>query len=210
MSAPAAGSQLKNFLLGGLLPIVAFTVVEAVYGAKAGLIAGIVLGLAEVIYEYITLGKVQRITIGSNALVVLLGGLALFENNPAFFKLQPAVVILVFAGVVIGSSILKKPLLVALLKKQRPDVPKAIVEHMRGLNLRMGICLIAVGLVGVHSAFYWSTAYWAAYKAVGAPVLMVVYAVLDVVIVRWIKIRASGKVLADHEKPNPHRRPEDP
>lgn len=188
---PKPRAALRTFLLGGLLPVLAFTIVENVYGAAAGVIAGIVFGVGELIYEYSTLRKLSWITIMSNALIVVLGGLSLVENSGAFFKLQPAILFMVFALFVVGSSLVKKPFLVAMARKQRPDLPETALAHMSGLNLRMGICLFGIGLIGVHAAFFWSTAAWATFKAVGAPALMVGYMVLDMLIVRWWRSRGS-------------------
>ena len=186
-------AKWRTLLVGGLLPVLAFTVVEIFYGPKAGLIAGIVFGLGELSYEYFILGQVQRLTLGSNALILILGSLALMEENSVLFKLQPAIVFLILAVVIIGSSFLGKPLMVALLLKQRPDTPKELIEHMRGLNLRLGVCLFVIGLISIYSAFYWTTAAWAAFKAFGAPLLMVLYIILDVGFVRWRKLRRSGR-----------------
>ena len=36
-----------------------------------------------------------------------------------------------------------------------------------------------------YGAFYWSTAVWATFKAVGAPVLMIAYTAIDFSILRW-------------------------
>jgi intracellular septation protein A len=87
------------------------------------------------------------------------------------------------AGALIGSSIAKKPFLVALAKKQRPDLPEIALQRLGGLNLRMGLFMIVVGLLGVYAAFYWPTAWWAAFKAIGAPILMIVYMLIDLAIV---------------------------
>ena len=153
---------------------------EEIYGTKAGLIAGLVLAFGEIGYEWKTLGRPQNITILVNALVLVLGALSLLESDPVFFKLQPAILVFVFAGVLIVSSFLKKPFLVDLMKKQRPDLNETGVVLLHGLNLRMGIALIAAGLVGVYAAFSWPTAWWATYKAVGVPVFVIGYMFLDV------------------------------
>ena len=166
--------------MASLLPVVAFTVFEEVYGTKAGLIAGVVLAIGEITYEWKTLGRPQNITILVNVLVLLLGALSLFESDPVFFKLQPAILVFIFAGVLIVTSILEKPFLVDLMKKQRPDLNEIGVVLLHGLNLRMGIALIVAGLIGVYAAFAWPTAWWATYKAVGVPAFVIGYMFLDV------------------------------
>jgi intracellular septation protein len=181
---------VQAFLLGGLLPVVAFTVIEGVYGTAAGLVAGMVFGAGEMLYEYWSRRKIQGITIASNMLVVGLGGLSLIENNGVFFKLQPAILTFAFAGFLLGSGLMKRPLLLALARKQRGDLPPAAEALLTALNWRLGLCMIAIGLVGVYAAFYWSTVAWASFKALGAPVLLGLYMAIEFL---FAKLRARKK-----------------
>lgn len=184
MSQFSARGQARTLILS-LLPVGVFILIEALYGTVAGIIAGAVSGVGEIAYEYWKNGRVDRLTIVSNLLVLGLGGLSLYEDNGAFFKLQPAILLFVFAAALIGSSLLGRPLLVLLAQKQRPDLPPLAVERLRGFNFRMGLCLTAIGALGAYGAFYWSTAVWATFKAVGAPVLMIAYTAIDFSILRW-------------------------
>lgn len=181
----------KSFytLIASLLPVLIFTVIEELYGTQAGLIAGVVFGVGEVLYEWKTLGKPQPLTLGVNAMVLVLGGISLFESNAVFFKLQPAILVFVMAFALIGSSLMKKPFLVAFAKKQRPDLPEVVLARLSGLNLRMGFCLVAIGVIGVYAAFEWSTAWWATYKAVGAPVLLILYMGIDLALLKRLNRR---------------------
>ena len=177
------------FLVGGLLPVLAFAAVEQFYGAIGGAIAGIVFGLGEVTYEYWRFRKVQRITWVSNALVLVFGGLALWEDNGAFFKLQPAALLLIFAGLLFGSSFLKRPFLTALAKKQNPNIPPEVEAVLNGMNFRLGFFMLALTALSVHSAFYWSTAAWAFLKGIGLPILLGLYILAEMAWARWRKGR---------------------
>ena len=176
---------LRSLLLGGLLPVIAFTVAEQIYGIVGGLIAGVVFGVGEVIYELVRFRKVQGITIIGNLLVVGLGALSLLENDSSLFKLQPAILIFAFAGLLIGSSLLGKPFLVMLAKKQMPNAPEAAFQQMGAMNFRAGFCFIAIGLLSVEAAYHWSTAAWAALKGIGVPVIFGLYMLAEILIFRW-------------------------
>ncbi len=179
------GAGIKSIIFGGLLPIIAFALVENFYGTLGGLIAGIAFGVGELSYELIRFRKVQWITIVGNALVIVLGGLSLLEDNPVFFKLQPAILIFVFAGLLIGSSIIGKPFLVEMSRKQMPDAPEVVRQHLARMNLRVGFCLVGIGALSVYAAYAWSTAAWATLKAVGAPVILVIYMGAEIIVVRY-------------------------
>lgn len=180
-----AKTLIRSLFLGGVLPVVAFALVEEYYGTMGGLIAGIAFGVGELLYEKIRLGKIQGVTIAGNALVIVLGGVSLLEDDPLFFKLQPAILIFAFSALMIVSSLIKRPFLVEMSKKQMPNAPAIVRERLGALNWRIGICLFAIGLLSMHAAFYWSTAAWAFLKGVGAPVILFGYMAVEFAILRW-------------------------
>lgn len=177
-------SSARALFLGGVLPVIAFALVEEWYGTLGGLIAGIVFGVGELAYEYIRFKKIQGVTIAGNALVIVLGGLSLIEGNAVLFKLQPAILIFAFAGFLLVSSAIGRPLLVEMSKKQNPDAPVELHQKLSGMNVRIGLCLIVIGAISVYAAFYWSTAAWAFLKGIGAPLILFAYMAIEIVILR--------------------------
>ena len=96
LSQPGPAQQgraaLRSLLVAGLLPVIAFTVIEEVYGTVAGLIAGMVFGVGEIVYEWRTMGKVQPMTWGGNGMLLVLGGISLLTKEGVWFKLQPSII----------------------------------------------------------------------------------------------------------------------
>lgn len=177
-------ASARALFLGGVLPVIAFALAEEWYGTIGGLIAGIVFGAGELTYEFIRYKKIQGVTIAGNALVIVLGGLSLIEGNAVLFKLQPAILVFAFAAFLLVSSAIGRPLLVEMSKKQNPGAPEELHKKLAGMNTRIGLCLIAIGLVSVHAAFYWSTAAWAFLKGIGAPLILFAYMAVEIVILR--------------------------
>lgn len=177
-------TAIRNFLLGGALPIAAFAIVEQVYGTMGGVIAGLVFGGAEMAWELWKLGRVQGITLLSNFLVIVLGLLSLWEDNGVFFKMQPAIFLLVFAVVFLGSALFGKHFMVEAAKKQNPGISPALLERFRGVTVRVGFFFVALAALSAWSALHWSTAAWATLKGVGLPALLGAYLVLEVVMIR--------------------------
>ena len=56
--APASPSKPKSqavaLIFGGLLPVIAFTVIEDQYGPLWGTVAGMTFGIGEIIFEKVT------------------------------------------------------------------------------------------------------------------------------------------------------------
>ncbi len=187
LSSPGRRQGLALFF-GGLLPVIAFTVIEEKYGIIAGLIAGMVFGGGEIIYEYITLKKVNTITWVGNGLLLGLGGVSLLSSDGIWFKLQPA---LLEAGMFVflfGSWVLKKPFLMLMIEKQNPDAPEFLKAQMSGMTLRLSFFMLAHAVLATWAAFYWSTESWALLKGVGLTVSMIVYMMAEVIFAR-LKIK---------------------
>lgn len=184
---------LRTLLLGGVLPVVAFAVVEELWGAKAGLIAGMAFGVAEILYEWRTAGKVQAITWGGNALLLVLGAVSIVFDEGFWFKLQPALLEGAFATALFVTQAMDRPLLVAMAKKQLPpeSVPEAarpLVEaRLKGMNLRMGFFFLIHTGLAVWSALYWSTGAWAMLKGAGFTVSLIAYVGLEIL---WARKRS--------------------
>lgn len=177
-------SQLMLLLFGGVLPVIAFTLFEEFYGVIWGTIAGMAFGFGEVIYEKVRLKKVNGITWFSNALILVLGGITLISEDGFWFKMQPALFLYAFAIALVVSSLIKKPLMVALTLKQNPDLPPQAIELIKVLNLRLGFVFLALGALSTWAAFSWSTEAWAFLKSVGVLIILAFYMAAELIIRR--------------------------
>ena len=187
MSAPQM-PQRPGFLtlfFGGILPIAAFALIEEYYGVIAGLVAAMAFGGLEISYELWRYKKVSKMTLITNTLILVLGGLSLLSSEGIWFKLQPALFAFGFALFLIASSLFKKPFLLTLAKVQLGEMlnPRG-VQFISGLNWRLGIVFILQSLVGVWSALAWSTKNWALLKTIGMPVSLILYLGLEILVLR--------------------------
>ena len=182
--------QALAFFFGGILPLVAFAIIEDQYGTLAGIIAGMIFGLGEVIYEYVSRRKISTITWASNLMILILGGLSLVSSDGIWFKLQPALFEASFVLFLWGSLLAKKNVIVLLAEKQGQVMPDFLHEKMKGFAFRLGVFFFLHTALAVWSAFHWTTAQWALLKGVGLPVSMVIYVVAEMIIIR----RRSEKI----------------
>lgn len=178
-------SKIRFLLLGGFFPILAFAVVEQFWGTLGGVLAGLVFGVGEVLFEMRKTGKVQGITLVSSGLVVFLGALSLWENDGLFFKLQPTVVLLLFGGTFVLTGLLRRPLLVALAKKQNRTLSPFLMQRFRKMNSRMGFLLIGIGVLNAWAAVKLSTSSRALLKTVGVPMIFGLYLLGELLSIRW-------------------------
>jgi intracellular septation protein len=168
-------SQILIFLFGGVLPVLAFALVEERFGVIWGTIAGMIFGFGEIVYEKIRLGKVNGITWFSNALILVLGAVSLISQDGVWFRLQPAILLFCFGAALLGSNAIGKPLLVGMALKQRPDIPSDRIGILKTLNLRIGILFLLLAGLSVDAALRWSVEAWAFLKSVGVTIIIVAY-----------------------------------
>ncbi len=177
--------QMMSLFFAGLLPVIAFTLIEEYYGTLAGLIAGMFFGGGEIIYELIKYKKVQKITWIGNGLLLTLGAVSLFSSEGLWFKMQPAIMEAILVVVMWGSLVIRKPLLVLLAQQQGQKLPEIIMSRMKGITFRVGLFFLIHTVLAVWAALYWSTTAWALLKGLGLTISLVLYLVLEALWMRW-------------------------
>lgn len=185
MDPSKGGKQAAlSFFFGGLLPVIAFTVIEEKYGVVAGLIAGMVFGCGEIVFELVRRRKVSAMTWFGNGLLLVLGGVSLISSEGLWFKLQPAIMEGLFALAFWGSCLIKKPLLVVMAEKQGQQLAEPVKAKMVGVTWRTGLFLAIHAGLAVWAALDWSTTNWALLKGLGFTVSFMVYLAAEIFYIR--------------------------
>lgn len=173
----------KNALLFALIPLVLFWAVEEYFGLKAALIVGSIAAVIELTYEKIKYKKISFMTLVSNGLVLGLGAVSYVMDSGVAFKLQPAVMELGMAFVMIATRFKGEPFIVRtfqdfkgldLEKKEAIMKQSWFIKRLKSLDHRMVIFLILHGLALIWAALYGSTRIWILLKGVLFYVLLVV------------------------------------
>ncbi|GIL17018.1 MAG: putative intracellular septation protein A [Oligoflexia bacterium] len=171
--------QLTSFFFGGLLPILAFTLIEENYGPIWGTVAGMAFGFGEIIFEIVKYKKVSTMTWIGNGMILSLGAISIISQDGIWFKLQPALFEAFFAIFLWGSLVLKKNFLVLMAEKQGQQIPEILKEKFNGITFRVGIFFAIQAGLATWAAFSWSTEAWAFLKGIGLTLSFVVYLVAE-------------------------------
>ncbi|WP_083240388.1 septation protein A [Methyloceanibacter methanicus] len=163
-------------LLIELGPLLVFFGVNAVSGIFVGTAAFMVatliaLGLAWWLYR-----KVPVMPIVSAGLVLAFGGLTLYLHDDTFIKLKPTIVYTMFAVLLIGGLVARKPVLALLFG----PVFNLTDEGWRKLTIRWAIFFVAMAIL---NEFVWrsfSTDTWVSFKAFGFLPITFVFAMSQV------------------------------
>ena len=177
-------SQARIMFFAGILPVVAFTLIEEYYGTIAGLIAGMVFGVGEICWELYKHRRVQKLTWISNGLLLVLGAVSLVSSEGLWFKLQPAIMEGIFALLCWGSVLMGKSLIVYLAEQQGQPLPDFLAKRMNGMTLRIGLFFAIHTVLAVWAALSWSTTNWALLKGVGVTVSFFIYMGIEGILLR--------------------------
>lgn len=192
MQQNSAKSKAMAVFFAGLLPVIAFTVIEDQYGTIAGLIAGMVFGVGEICFELYKHKRVQKITWIGNGLLLVLGGISLISSEGIWFKMQPAIMEAAFAVGLWVSVAMKKPLIVVLAEQQGQKLPDFMKTRMGGMTFRMGIFFALHAVLAVWAALHWSSNAWALLKGVGLTVSLIVYMLAEIFYIRRSAMRSMS------------------
>jgi len=175
---------LRSLFLGGIIPVVVYTILEEKAGPLWGLVFGMGFGILEILLEAFRYRKVEMVTWIGNGLLVVMGGISLLTQEGIWFKLQPSILEAGMAFLLLGSWILKKPLLVTMAKKQ--ELPPVLENHLAAITFRLGIFFLLHSVLAAYAAYFWSTRAWAILKGVGLTLSMLLYLGLEIIAIRRI------------------------
>jgi hypothetical protein len=176
-----------KILILGLFPVLVFWFVEDKFGTFWGLIAAMVWAVGECGYEFAKYRRVDKLTLFSTGLVVLLGGIGAWLDNSILFKFQPVIVELVFAAIIYIGGRGGIPVMLKMAQKTKPEVfhnqsPEVLERQkkiMHILSNHLIFVLIGHSLLLSYFALKGTTGQWAFWKGIGFNVFLGIWAVTE-------------------------------
>ena len=163
-------------ILGGLLPLVLFVIVDSFCGLRKGIIAAAIAAIFELILSLVMFNTVDALTIGSLLLVVVMGIAAWKMNSATVFKMQPVVVGMVISCILVGSYWLDRPVLTLLFVKYKDLMPKQIAAQVTNpiflklfnlSTLYCGMAIFAQTALVAWAALMLNNWWWIAFRGIG-------------------------------------------
>jgi intracellular septation protein len=170
----------ETFLLG-ILPLLAFVVIDSFAGMKSALWSAIGFAILEVVYSLYMYQTLDALTIGSFVLVLLFAFFSYRSQNPLYFKMQPVALGVSFAFAFLVFQWMGKPLLIVMLNKYQPMIPSEArtlfqQPNMQGMLGRtshyLGWGFLLHGGLVAYSALKLSNWWWLLFRGIGVYVMM--------------------------------------
>ncbi|MBF0430271.1 MAG: hypothetical protein HQK83_03260 [Fibrobacteria bacterium] len=168
----------NSMLWIGILPVIAFLILDSYTDKKKALLGAIVLGLGEFIFTLIQFGSIDYLTVLTLLLLLVFVGISLKTNNDFYFKIQSAVVNIILALILIVSQYLfgKFILLDGFIKyvginffaKYNPAITKEItIQLLEALNTQLPWWLFIHSALTIYAAAKWNKWLWAIIRIPG-------------------------------------------
>jgi intracellular septation protein len=144
-------------------PLVVFFVANARWGIFVGTAAFMVAILAALVVSYALTRRLPLMAIISAVVVTVFGALTLLLQDETFIKVKPTIIYLLFAGVLLGGLVFRKPLL-AMVFDAMFDLDE---EGWRKLTVRWALFFLALAVLNEVVWRTQSTDFWVSFKAFG-------------------------------------------
>jgi intracellular septation protein len=180
-------NPLLKFLLE-LGPLVLFFVANArggIFVATGLFMAAILVALA---VSYALTRHLPVMALVSAVIVVVFGGLTLILQDEMFIKLKPTIIYMLFAGVLFGGLVFRKPLL-AVVFDQMFNLTE---EGWRKLTLRWGIFFVALAVLNELVWRTQSTDVWVSFKVFAVLPLTFGFAMLQLPLLKKYEASAGA------------------
>jgi intracellular septation protein len=178
MTAPSEANK-KNAELNPLLklaldlgPLLLFFFVNLRWGIYAATGSFMAATLVSIVVTYALVRRIPMMPLVSAVVVMIFGGLTLYLQDEVFIKLKPTIIYSLFAVLLLGGLLLRRPLLALVLD----SMFRLTDEGWRKLTLRWGLFFVAMAIL---NEIVWrsvSTDAWVAFKTFGFLPLTIVFA----------------------------------
>ncbi len=167
-------------------PLILFFVVNGkagIFAATGAFMVAVVIALA---VSYVLIRRFPVMTVVSAIIVMVFGGLTIFLHDETFIKLKPTLIYLLFAGVLAGGLLLKKPLLSMVFD----SVFHLTEEGWRKLTIRWAAFFFVMAVLNEIVWRTQTTDFWVSFKLFGFMPLTFLFALAQFPLMR--KHDASG------------------
>lgn len=157
-------------------PLLLFFLVNAKLGIFAATAAFMAAVLVALVVSYLLIRRWPVMTIVSAVIVLVFGGFTLVLEDETFIKLKPTMIYLLFAAVLFGGLLLRKPLLEIVFDQMF----HLTEEGWRKLTVRWAVFFFALAVLNEIVWRTQSTDFWVSFKVFGVIPLTFGFAMLQV------------------------------
>jgi len=171
-------------LLIDIGPLAIFFIFYTRSGLQASILPFMIATVIAVIFSYILEKKIPIMPTVGATIVLIFGGLTIYFDNENFFKMKPTIINLLFAAILYGGVIIKKPLLKFLLGaalKLQDEGWKILTQRWIGFFIALAIL----------NEIIWrtqSTDFWVNFKVFGILPITFIFTITQFTLIKKYQI----------------------
>ncbi|MFZ8933023.1 MAG: hypothetical protein ACO2ZP_03910 [Bacteriovoracaceae bacterium] len=163
-------------LFFGILPLIAFVILDSFLGLKKALMATGIFALCEAVFTIYYFGELDYISAFSLFLVLIFCYVSLKKKDDFYIKMQPVVLSIVISVILITTYITDRPFLLEFSLKYQDFLPqnfKAMLARNDFQNLltistlTLGVAHLGHGVLVYWSAIRLNNWWWIAMRGIG-------------------------------------------
>jgi len=149
----------------------------------------------QVIYEKFKKGRVEKKLFLTWLALIIFGSATLMFRDPAFLQWKVSIINWVFASILIGNQLLKRPpILKSFLKVASPEgLPRIPDKAWLDMTYLWAFAFFAIGMVNLYFIFYTSITTWVNFKLFGVLAMMFFFALLNAIYLSKFISKEAGK-----------------
>jgi len=158
-----------------LLPVILFFISYKIYDIFIATAVAIIVTLMQVLYDYYTNKKIDKMLLFNGATITILGGLTIIFQDKTFIMWKPSVLYWLFAGILFISNYFFKKNLIKLAMGQKIDLKNM---YWSNLNNATGLFFIMLGFLNLYVAYNFAEDTWVNFKLFGITGILFIYIIL--------------------------------
>ena len=164
--------QLIKFLLE-LGPLIIFFTIYKFYGIFYATGVFMVISILSLIISKVMLGKISQMQLFTTVIIVGLGSITLYMQDPRFVYIKPTIVYLLFASLLLGGLYYKKIFLKTVFEGALDLEDKG----WRILTIRWGIFFLTMAVLNEIIWRNFTESEWVTFKTFGFLPLTIIFAI---------------------------------
>ena len=155
----------------------------------AATLALVICTIISLVITYALEKRIAMLPLVSGVMVAVLGGMTLWLNNDYFIKIKPTMVNLLFASVLLGGLLFKKP----MLKYVLASAMSLREEGWRKLSLRWGLFFVFLAALNEYIWRNYSVDFWVNFKVFGMFSCTMLFTLSQIPLIKHYWIEENNK-----------------
>lgn len=163
-------------LITEFIPLIVFFVLYKLYDIQTATIGILIATLIMLPIVYFRDKQIPTMLLVTAVMVAIFGGLTIYLDDPHFIMIKPTIINMMFASVLIGGVIIKKPLIKYIMQHAFEMEDKYWLKF----SLRWGLFFIFIAVLNECIWRNFSEEFWVNFKVFGMLTLSIVFTMSQV------------------------------